>query len=221
MCRKGGLMITVGVFLHTPERAMRVANKLRAHPDIAVVAIASSIRDAYDAARGTDFDISIVAAESMELAAHVRSRTAYDIGRRSTRLFLTDRITFGEIVQGVHTGFDNYLLTSDLVDVWHQTMIDTVAGNASLRSNPLWSVAGLHFDMTALHIGERSQMERDIMELVSEGLTNDQIADVLHISCQTVRNRIGRLMDDLGVNNRTLLSLAYHRSKVAWRDERC
>lgn len=212
-------MITVGVFLHTPERAMRVANKLRSHPDISVVAIASSIRDAYDAARATHFDVSIVGAEAMELAAHFRSRAKYDLGRTSTRFFLTERITAGEVVQGVHTGFDNYLLAGDPVDLWHETMAATIAGTASLRSNPLWSVAGLPFDMTALRIGDRCEMERNIMELLSEGLTNDQIAEVLHISCQTVRNRIGRLMDDVGVSNRTLLSLAYHRSKVAWRDD--
>lgn len=46
-----------------------------------------------------------------------------------------------------------------------------------------------------------------IAQLVALGLTNQEIADRLHLAHQTVRNRMTRIFDALGVNNRTQLAV--------------
>lgn len=206
----------IGLFLHDPDRTHKVAEKLKSHPDLIVSAIAHSITDAQLAAKDTEIDASICGSEFMESAARARSAT----GRNSpnpARLFLTNKPTFGDVVRGVHTGFDNYLVEDDPVEKWVDTIHRTIDGTSSLKDNTLWNVAGEPVDMTTLRFEERSELERNIIELLSEGLTNDQIAELLHVSCQTVRNRVCRLMDDIGVSNRTMLSLAFRRSRVDWR----
>ena len=52
--------------------------------------------------------------------------------------------------------------------------------------------------------------ERDIARLVSQGLTNKEIAAQLFLSEGTVRNNIAVIMEKIGVSNRTQLGMAYY-----------
>jgi DNA-binding CsgD family transcriptional regulator len=47
--------------------------------------------------------------------------------------------------------------------------------------------------------------ELDVLELVAEGYTNEEIAARMGISLNTVKNHLSRLFDIFGVTNRTLL----------------
>ncbi|QBR94567.1 response regulator transcription factor [Nocardioides euryhalodurans] len=48
-----------------------------------------------------------------------------------------------------------------------------------------------------------SGREREVLELVAEGLTNRQIAERLFISPVTARNHVSRILTKLGLENRT------------------
>lgn len=49
---------------------------------------------------------------------------------------------------------------------------------------------------------ELTEREREVLELVAEGLTNDQISERLVISPKTVRNHVSRVYSKLGVSHR-------------------
>jgi len=49
--------------------------------------------------------------------------------------------------------------------------------------------------------------ERQIVEALARGRTNAQIAADLHLSTATVKAHISRLLDKLGMNNRTQVAL--------------
>ena len=211
--------IRVGLFLRDHATADLVIEKISKCPNLVIVASAGTAHDALVLLKSTEFDVSVTDAELMEDSARIRTDPRFNPGFEYRRVFLTDRVTPGQIVHGVHTGFDNYLITSDPVDEWLLTIRDTIDGISSLKTHRVWEVAGNPVDLTSLRFEERPRLEKEIVELLSEGLTNDQIAEVLNISCQTVRNKVCRLMDDIGVSNRTLLSLAFRRSPVSWKSE--
>lgn len=61
-----------------------------------------------------------------------------------------------------------------------------------------------------------TRREREIVDLVSEGLKNRQIADRLSISEATVRNHLTSVLDKLGLNDRFELAVfAYRHGLVA------
>ena len=214
-------MITVSLFHHSSETALQLAAKIEEDPGMKVMAVTYCLHDvikAFQSGAGAS-DVSIINVESMEDSARMRSKFMRAEFARTKRFFVTNRLTVGDVVRGVHTGFDNFLLYGDSIGKWRETIDETMSGRQSLRNNPLWNVAGLPFDMTKVMMDDRPGVDRDIIELVAEGLTNDQIAGVLNLSSQTVRNKISRVMDDVGINNRTLLSLVFMRSHVAWRTE--
>ena len=209
-------VLRLGLFVRGAERTSQLSRKMSSHPGLRVSVTADSLSEVKAALTAGRMDVSVCGTEFMEIAARFHSRAEPD-EPRITRLFLVAHPTVGSVVQGVHTGFDNYLTEDDSVEVWHDTIRRTVDGSASLRADPLWEKIGEPIDMTSLRFDERPEMERNIIELLAEGLTNEQIADILHLSRQTVRNKVFRLMEDVGVHNRTLLSLAFHRCHVAWR----
>jgi ATP/maltotriose-dependent transcriptional regulator MalT len=48
-----------------------------------------------------------------------------------------------------------------------------------------------------------SERERDVLRLLAAGLTNNEIADALFISAETVKKHTGSIYAKLGVGNRT------------------
>lgn len=62
--------------------------------------------------------------------------------------------------------------------------------------------------------------ERRILDLLADGRTNQEVADVLFLSEKTVRNYVSNLLGKLGVKNRTqaatlLVQLRSHRSAMS------
>ncbi len=55
----------------------------------------------------------------------------------------------------------------------------------------------------------RDDIDENIVRLISYGFNNQEIADSVFLSIQTVRNRISRLLETSGARNRTHLSTMY------------
>jgi DNA-binding CsgD family transcriptional regulator len=76
----------------------------------------------------------------------------------------------------------------------------------SARDGMGGNVNGKHLQVTAGHssrgLGLLTERERDILCLLTDGLTTDAISQQLHISMTTVRNHIQRLMAKLNVHSR-------------------
>ncbi len=59
------------------------------------------------------------------------------------------------------------------------------------------------FDWSGVKTPELSTREREVLELVAQGLTNREIAERLTISPVTARNHVSRILTKLGLENRT------------------
>lgn len=70
----------------------------------------------------------------------------------------------------------------------------------------------VHFPLTSSYGGLipfRDDTDGDIIRLITAGLSNIEIAERVHLSVQTVRNRISRLLETSGARNRTHLAAMY------------
>ena len=64
-----------------------------------------------------------------------------------------------------------------------------------------------------------SDRETDILRQVARGFSNDEIADVLHISEATVRTHVSHILTKLGLTNRTQAALFALREGLATLDD--
>jgi NarL family two-component system response regulator LiaR len=119
--------------------------------------------------------------------------------------------------EALRSGADGYMLKT----ISHQELADAVrrvaAGEAVLHPAVARKVLS---DFAALSKGERlpgqlSGREREVVELLAEGLSNKQIARRLEIGVETVKTHVSSILEKLGAADRTqAVVLALRRGLV-------
>ncbi len=72
-----------------------------------------------------------------------------------------------------------------------------------LTSGNIREKSGFHQNEKALNYLGITDRELEVLELLAEGCSNQQIADRLYISIHTVKSHVSNLLSKLGVNRRT------------------
>jgi DNA-binding NarL/FixJ family response regulator len=99
--------------------------------------------------------------------------------------------------------------TDDLV-----ATVRSVAGGAAVVPPPLTSVLCSHIaklggdDAPQPDAVRMSKREREVIELIAEGLRNKEIAQRLHIATDTVKSHVHAILEKLALHNR--LQIAAH-----------
>lgn len=63
------------------------------------------------------------------------------------------------------------------------------------------------YDVTSRLLRQTSPRDRRILQALSQGRTNAQIASILHVSEGTIKAQLAKIMDPLGVSNRVQLAV--------------
>jgi DNA-binding NarL/FixJ family response regulator len=129
------------------------------------------------------------------------------------RVVVTADYNSALLVVAAQTGFDDVVDVSRSIGVVIAQLGDLIEGKRSLRSNPIWQLLDCPSDLSRTEIILADEVDRQIVGLVAVGLSDREIADLVYLSCQTVRNRVSRLLDRCGVRNRTQLALLYTRAE--------
>ncbi|HTY82748.1 MAG TPA: response regulator transcription factor [Silvibacterium sp.] len=110
---------------------------------------------------------------------------------------LTNFETDEDVYRAVRAGAQGYLLKSTS----QQEMVEAIKAVASGRRYfPAQIAARLAQRMSRSSLTTR---EREILEMMSKGLTNKQIGSALDISANTARNHVNNIIEKLDVADRT------------------
>jgi DNA-binding NarL/FixJ family response regulator len=215
----------IGVLVMEDNRMARdgLAALLDAQPDITVVAAAGEPDAALRRAQETKPQVVLVDASLGNRPNHrfvesVRKTTP------EARVVVMDLIPAEEdVVEFVKAGATGFVANSATADDLVAT-VRSVAGGADVVPPPL---TGLLCSYVAKHAPARtasaatdavrlSKREREVIDLVAEGLSNKEIAQRLHIAAQTVKSHVHNILEKLDLHNRVqIAALAYRGSKPA------
>lgn len=131
-------------------------------------------------------------------------------GTRTDRCIVASRSVDNVLkIKTAHGGFFDVLnLTQDLESIVTQLENDH-HGISQLDSDRLWANIDRprsHSDMADV---PRDESDLAILELVRIGLTDGAIAESIHMSQQTVRNRVSAMLARSGLTNRTQMAWAF------------
>ena len=128
-------------------------------------------------------------------------------------LFLTTFSDDEYIVKALHIGAKGYILKQDFEGIAPALKAvyggQSVFGGEIVGKLPVLMQTKEAFDYEQYDIHEK---EQSIIELVSEGLSNREIADKLFLSEGTVRNYISMILEKLGLRDRTQLAVFYYKN---------
>ncbi len=94
-------------------------------------------------------------------------------------------------------------LAQDYVRTAHAAFEKLGAGRMADEAASLLRGWGVRGQTGAKRVGRLTERERQVLDLISHGLTNAEIADRLFISQKTAANHVGNVLMKLGVRSRT------------------
>lgn len=187
---------------------------LRGSDRVTVVHVATSVQDAIDRFHEYPVDMALVGgAEGIHIANIGMNCVDPSQFKEHKRVVLARGITTALLVQAANGGFD------DVVDITGKDPVESlrevVEGRHSLRDHAEWRNLEFILDTSAVEIIYHDDLDREIVAMVAVGQSNHEIAECIHLSYQTVRNRISRILDDSGIRNRTQLAAIYLRQQYS------
>ena len=194
----------ISVFLVDDHEVVRrgVAELINAEPDLQVVGEASTARQARGRITATTpavavLDVRLPDGSGIDLCRDVRSANP-DI----RCLMLTAYDDDEALRTAVLAGASGYVLK----DIRGQGLVESIRQVAAGRSliDPALSQRVVQSTQSEARPSlDLSLRERQVLDLIAEGLTNRQIGDRLELAEKTVKNYVSGLLSKLGMERRT------------------
>jgi DNA-binding NarL/FixJ family response regulator len=161
-------------------------------------------------------DVGLGEEDSLTVAAAIRTAAP------ATRVVMMDLIPVnGEIVEFVNAGVCGFVLKDATFDEFVATIRAVAAGEKVLPprlTESLFSQIAQEVDTRGReHVLEDVRMtrrEREVIELIGEGLSNKEIAQRLNIATHTVKSHVRNVMEKLALHTRLQIAAYSHRVTV-------
>jgi two-component system, NarL family, response regulator DevR len=211
--------VTIRVFLLDDHEVVRrgVRDLLEADGDIEVVGEAGTAETALTRIPATSpqvavLDVRLPDGDGVEVCREIRSRHP-EVACLMLTSYSDDEALFDAIMAGAAGYILKQIRGSDLVDSVRRVAAGESLLDPSLTARVLERLRqGPEEDPRLAQLTER---EREILDALSEGLTNRQIANRLYLAEKTVKNYVSNLLMKLGMERRT--EAAVYAARLAER----
>lgn len=188
-----------------------IAAALEGEPDIHVVACVTNVDDAMQIVRDKDVDVALVSTRLPDQGALklTNAITEFKPSTKVLALGLTEEKQ--HVLRYVEAGATGYVLKDDSLEGLIETIRAAQDGKvfvspkiAAAIMERLAALARLFSDVEN-SVGDTTALtsrELEVLKLIGEGQTNQQIAEQLVIEVGTVKNHVHNILDKLHVSTR-------------------
>jgi DNA-binding NarL/FixJ family response regulator len=189
-------------------------------PDVAVVAEAADGQDAVDVVLREAPDVVLMDIRMPRMDGLAATRRLLDRGTNARIIVLTTFDTDDMVVTALSYGAAGFLLKdtspADLVDAVRRVASGQPILSPSVTAQLIATVTRPRDQAVQrsarARLARLTDREREVAEAVSEGLTNAEIADRLHLGVATVKTHVGALFSKLDVTNRVQIARCLHEA---------
>ncbi len=199
------------ILLADDHRMVREALRrvIESRPDFCVVAEASDGREAIAAARAHRPDVAVLDLLMPELSGVEATRRIVEEELATRVLVLSMHEDWSRVRDALQSGAAGYVVKSAASDQLLEA-IDSVRQGISYLSpavshHVLRAVRNPGGQQAASPIDALSRREREVLQLVAEGLSAKEIAVRLDLSVKTAESHRGSLMAKLGIHRSSML----------------
>ncbi|MGD2159314.1 MAG: response regulator transcription factor [Anaerolineales bacterium] len=187
-----------------------ISSLLEDEPDIEVVGVATNVSEALN--KKVEYDMMLVSASLPDNGALELTNLVVEDDPEVKVLILGMTESKAHVIQYVEAGASGYVLKDNSVDELLKRIRITSEDKAVVSPkiagalmSRLTSLAQLFSDVEAIvdEPADLTPREKEILMLIGEGYSNQDIADHLVIELGTVKNHVHSILQKLGVQNRT------------------
>ncbi len=172
-----------------------------------IVGSAGNMQDGLQGIAATQPDVALVDLRLPDGSGGDLCKQAKIQSPQTRFVILTSFCNDAAIFDAIAAGVDGYLLKEDDTDSLLEAIRDIADGRSVLAPSVTKRVLGRIQKGTAdapLHrLQSLSRQESRIIECISQGMTNKEVATALHLSEKTVKNYLANAMQKLQVGRRT------------------
>jgi DNA-binding NarL/FixJ family response regulator len=177
-------------------------------PDLEVVGEATTGREAVTMSHELEPDLVLMDIRMPDLDGLVATRAIKEDHPRTSVLIVTLSEDPDYLLEALRVGAAGYVLKDasrrEVVAAVRQVLSGESPLDAKLSAQLIRRLAGQSKDTSASsHADELTHRELEVLRLVAEGKTNAEIAQSLFISVGTVKVHVERIINKLGVSDRT------------------
>jgi DNA-binding NarL/FixJ family response regulator len=211
--------MTIRVLVADDQSMVRAGFRmlLSGEEDIEVVAEASNGLEAVDKAARFDPTVVLMDIRMPELDGLEATRRILAADDDARVLILTTFDLDEYVYAGLHAGAAGFLLKDSLDDELLQA-VRAVASGHNVAAPTVTRRLVQHFVATATRNTDTTPLtrltnrERDVLKLIAEGLSNQEIAGRLTISEGTVKTHVSRILAKLGLRDRIQAAIYAYQS---------
>jgi len=188
-----------------------IAAALEGEPDINIVGCVISMEDAMKIVRENEVDVALVSTRLPDLGALKLTNAITDLKPSTKVLALGLTEEKQHVLRYVEAGATGYVLKDDSLEDLIETIRAVQDGKvfvspqiAAAIMERLSGLARIFSDVenNITNTTDLTARELEVLKLISEGRTNQQIAEQLVIEIGTVKNHVHNILDKLNVSSR-------------------
>jgi NarL family two-component system response regulator LiaR len=180
-----------------------------------VIGEAADGREAVTKASGLEPDLVLMDLVMPEMDGVEATRRITEERNDLEILILTSFSEEERIIQAIKAGASGYLIKDASPDELVSAIKDTYRGESTLDPKVAGTVLRSMQKEKDKPGEELTDREIEVLELIAEGLPNDDIANELYISERTVRSHVSNILGKLNLENRTQAALYAVRHGIA------
>jgi NarL family two-component system response regulator LiaR len=202
-----------------------LAALLGEHPDLKVVAAVPNANSGLAQMRETKPDVVLVDAALGNGDSH---RLVRDIRKEGpdTRVIVMDLLPVQEdVIEFVRAGANGFIVKDATIDDFVMT-IRSVSKGAGVVPQSLTGTLLSHIadqalsrkDPAVLQAVRMTKRERQITDLIAEGMSNKEIAERLNIALYTVKSHVHNILEKLALHTRLQIAAHAHKGETPETD---
>lgn len=192
---------------------------LEANADLSVVAEADTGEEAVRLAGELTPDVAVIDVTMPRLSGIEAIRRIRNVSPRTRCLALSMHETHVQVTQALQAGASGYVVKTAGADEFVEAVRATAEGKSYLSPSIAHCVVeaiAQPREGSASSVAQLSGREREVLQLIAEGLSSKEIAGVLGVSLKTVETHRSNLMGKLNIRKASkLVRVAIHEGLVA------